>query len=134
MSFTKQSPLLSAGAFLVAPDTPLPPDWRLANASDATGWSRLANSLTGHQLEKELATTGWTFFFMAGPIATIAFGLSRPGMLDAALARLIAAVTLRKCNCLEIDSIEMRSFLRIPYVRISAHPRHIQKGVVFSSH
>ena len=132
MTLAGQSQSLSAGTFLIARGTPLPPAWRLEDDSVASGWSRLANSFDSHQLEKELVAAGWTFFFMAGAITTTAFGLSRPRRFDAALARLITAVRLQSCNCLEIDEVGMRSFLGMPYVRISAHSRHIQKGLVFS--
>ena len=133
MTLAAQWPSLSAGALLIAPGTPLPPGWLLEDDSVASGWSRVANTFDRHQLEKELGTAGWTLFFMAGAITTTAFGLSRLRMLDAALAHLFAAVRLQRCNCLEIDDVGMRSFLGIPYVRISAHSRHIQKGMVFSA-
>jgi len=65
--------------------------WRLEDDPVASGWSRLANTFARHQLEKELVTVGWTFFFMASPITTTAVGMSRLRMFHAALARLIAA-------------------------------------------
>jgi hypothetical protein len=34
-------------------------------------------------------------------------------------------------HCLEIEDVETRSFWGIPYVSVSGHARHIQKGVVF---
>ena len=125
-------PSLSVGALLIAPGTSLPPGWLLENGSVASGWSRVANTFDRFKLDKELRVTGWALLFMAGAITVTAFGLRRPRMLDAALTRLIAAVRLERCNCLEIDDIGVRSFLGIPYVRISAHPRHIQKGMLFA--
>jgi hypothetical protein len=53
-------------------------------------------------------------------------------MIHAALKRLIANVKLQKCNCLEIDDVATHSLLGMPYVSVSAHPRHIQKGMLFS--
>lgn len=123
---------MGAGALLIAPGTPLPPEWRLENNSVANRWSRVANTFDRLRLDKDLASTGWTFFFMAGAITATAFGWNQPRMLDAALVRLFAAVRRQACNCLEIDNIGMRSFLGIPYMSISAHLRHIQKGMVFS--
>jgi hypothetical protein len=122
---------LGPGALLIAPDTPLPPQWRLENSSIARGWSRVAHPFDHIQLEKELGAAGWSFFFMAGAITATAFGLNRQRLLDAALARLIAAARRQRCNGLEIDGVGMRSFFGIQYVSISAHPRHIQKGMVF---
>ena len=87
-----------------------------------------------HQLEEKLSAAGWRFFLMAGAIKTIGFGFARRTMIQAALKRLIAAVKLQKCNCLEIDTIAMRSFLGMPYVCLSAHSRHIQSGLVFANH
>lgn len=52
-------------------------------------------------------------------------------MIPAALKRLITAVGLQKCNCLEVNDIAPRSFLGMPYVSLSAHSRHIQIGRVF---
>lgn len=131
MTVGEHWPSLSIGSLLIAPGSPLPPEWFLEKGSVVSGWSRVTNTFDRLQLEKELATAGWTFFFMADAITTTAFGLSRSRMLNAALTRLIAAVRLQRCNCLEIDDVGMRSFLGIPYVSISAHPRHIQKGMVF---
>jgi hypothetical protein len=125
-------PSISAGARLVAPGTVVPPEWQVENDSSASGWSRLTTVPDNRQLESQLAGAGWTFFFMATTITATAFGFSRQRMFDAALARLIAAVSLQKCNCVEVDDVSVRSFVGIPYVRVSGHPRHIQKGMVFS--
>ena len=132
MTIAPQQSSVGAGTRLVAPGTLLPPQWQVEGYSADSRWSRLVKTIDNKQLESELASAGWTFFFMATTITTRAFGFSRPRMLNAAMARLMAAVTLHKCNCVEIDDISTRSFLGLPYVRIAAHPRHIQKGMVFS--
>ena len=91
----------------------------------------IKQTLTPTQLEKELSATGWTFFFMASPIRTTAFGFDRDKTIYAALKRGIKAVKQQRCNCLQIETLEMHSFLGIPYVSMSIRPRHIQKGLVF---
>jgi hypothetical protein len=50
----------------------------------------------------------------------------------AALKRVMASVREDGCNSLQIQAVERRSFLGMPYVSVSAHPRHIQKGNLFS--
>lgn len=95
-------------------------------------WIPVKHNLTPNDLEKELSTTGWTLFYLASPISSTAFGFNRAKMIHAALKRLIAQAKLQKCNCLEIDDVATRSFLGMPYVSISAHPRHIQKGLIFA--
>lgn len=132
MMLAEQSALLSAGTLLVAPGTPLPPAWRIEAGSVARGWTRLAHTTNSHEFDTELVTPGWTFFFMAGAITATAFGLTRLRRLDTALARIIAGVRLQRCNCLQIDDVWMRWVLGMPYVSISGHCRHIQKGIIFS--
>ena len=123
---------IAPGAILVEKSTRLPEPLRLEGDSTASGWAPVADNLDGHQLEKELSAAGWTFFYMAGSIRTTAFGFERQRMIHAALKRLITVVRLQRCNCLEIDDVAAHSFLGMPYVSLSAHSRHIQKGIVFS--
>jgi hypothetical protein len=91
----------------------------------------IKHSLTPQEFDKELSAAGWTFFFMAGTIRMTAFGFNRHRTVDAALNRCIKAARQQRCNCLQIESVEMRSFLGVPYVRVSARLRHIQKGLLF---
>lgn len=128
MTLEAQSRELLAGTLLVAPGTLVPPAWVLRDGAVAGGWQWLINSIGG----REFAGAGWTVFFMAGTISATARGSSGPKRLDAALARLIRIATRQRCNCLEIDDVGFRSFLGIPYTRISGHSRHIQEGLVFS--
>lgn len=114
------------GAVLVEGNTFLPDSLWLESDSNGGGWSRVRNHPDGGQLGKALAAAGWSFFFMAGGIRKISFGL------DGAMKRLIEAVKLQKCNCLEIDNVGAHSFLGMQYVSVSAHARHIQKSMAFS--
>jgi len=129
----KAIPMITPGAILIEKGTLLPEPLQLETESHASGWAGVTNNLDGHQIEKALSTAGWTFFYMAGAIKTTAFGFDRARMIHAALKRLIANVRRQKCNCLQIDEVEMHWFLGMPYVSVSAHSRHIQKGLAFSS-
>jgi hypothetical protein len=71
-------------------------------------------------------------FYLAGSIRTTAFGFNRAKTLDASLRRVVAAVREQGCNSLEIDNVVTDSFLGVPRVTVSAHPRHIQRGMVFT--
>lgn len=66
---------------------------------------------------------------MAGTIRTRGFGFDRQSMIQAALERMRETAVRENCNCLEIDEVAMRSFWGIPYASVSAHARHIQKGL-----
>jgi hypothetical protein len=122
---------ITAGSILIEEGTHLPNSVLLQSESYSSGWAAVKNVRS--TFEKEIKEAGWTFFFMAGEIKTIAFGFDRARMMRAAVQRLIANVRLQKCNCLAIDNVATHSFLGMPYVSVSAHSRHIQKGLVFSS-
>jgi len=54
--------------------------------------------------------------------------------LRSALKRLVAMVKSQSCNSIEITQVKQKSFLKLPYVSVWAHVRHLQKGqgLVFS--
>lgn len=124
--------MITPGVVLVERDALRPRCFELEAGSHPAGWMPIKHTSTPQQLEKELSATGWTFFFMAGPIRATAFGFNRDKTVHAALNRCIKAVRQLRCNCLQIESLEMHSFLGIPYVSLSVRPRHIQKGMLFA--
>ena len=69
---------------------------------------------------------------MAGEIKATVFGFDRQNALRAALKRLITDVKSQHCNSIEITRVVDKSFLRVPYVSVFAHARHLQKGMLFS--
>src|SRR5689334_9849702 len=119
--------MITAGTLLIQKGTPIPQFFQIGIDRYPNAWMPVTTNSNVHEFEKELATAGWTFFYMAGEIRTIAFGFDKPKMIDVALRRLMANVTLQKCNCLEIDKVATHSFLGLPYVSVSAHARHIQE-------
>jgi hypothetical protein len=127
----KAEQLIASGSILIENGAPLPQFFRAETESYPNGWVAIDSSLNFHERENELAATGWTFLYMASKFRATAFGFDRPKMVQRALKRLIARARLQKCNCLEIDEVAMHSFLGTPYVSVSAHSRHIQKGLVF---
>jgi hypothetical protein len=124
--------LITPGTILIQKGTLLPPAFRPGSESYPNAWVSVKSSLDPHDLEKELAALGWTFHYMAGKVRVTAHGFDRQKAFDKALTRLIAGAMRQKCNCLEIDEVATTSFLGVPGVSISAHTRHIQKGITFS--
>lgn len=124
--------MIGSGTILIEKDALHPRCFQLRDDSSPSAWMSVTHNLTPRELEKELSTTGWTFFYMASAIRMTAFGFDRAKTIHAALKHVIANVKRQKCNCLEIDGVAAHSFLGIPYVSVSAHPRHIQKGMLFS--
>ena len=129
MSHPKTDPV-TAGSILIAEGMLLPKPLLLQSGSDLKGWAEVKTSRS--TFEKEIQEAGWTWFFMAGEIRTTAFGFDRQKTLRTALQRLIAKVTSQHCNSIEIAQVTSNSFLKVPCVSVSAHPRHLQKGLTFS--
>lgn len=118
---------IAPGDILVEENTPLPASLHLESSSAVCGWALFADHLDAYQVEYKLAAAGWTTFFKAVTVTATAFGFERRKRIHGALKRLTANANRQRCNCLEIDDIATRSFLGVPYVSISAHPRHIQR-------
>ena len=124
--------MITTGTILVEKGTPVPQFFEIGPEMYPSAWTSVTQNRSSHESEKELAATGWTFFYRAGEIRKIAFGFDRQKTIDAALKRVIANVRLQKCNCLEIDRVRTHSFLGVPYASVAAHSRHIQKGSTFN--
>jgi hypothetical protein len=103
---------------------------RLPSGRDSSGWAALDGARPA--FEKEIQEAGWTFFFMAGEIKATAFGFDKEKTRRTALKRLLANVKSHDCNAIEIARVEDKTFLGMPYVSVSAHARHLQKGLTFS--
>jgi hypothetical protein len=125
--------MITSGTILIEKGTLLPQSFRLESQSHAGAWMSVGGDRSSNDVANELASTGWTFFYMAGTVTANAYGFDRLKTVNAALGRLIASARLQNCNCLEIDEVAMHSFLGMPYVSLSAHSCHIQKGALFSA-
>ena len=128
----KENSMITTGTVLIEKHAVRPQCFLLEDDSSTNAWMKVKHNLSSRELEVELSAKGWTFFYTAGSIRTMAFGFDRAKMIQAALKRVISNVRKQRCNCLEIDDVAAHSFLGMPYVSVSAHPRHIQKGMVFS--
>jgi hypothetical protein len=122
--------LITAGDLLVQEGINVPRSLRLPTEPHSTGWATVNG--TPAAFEKTIHEEGWTLFFMAGEIKTTVFGFNRQHVLRAALDRLITIVKSQHCNSIEITRVTDKSFLKVPYVSVTAHARHLQKGQVFS--
>ena len=94
-------------------------------------WMSVQHSFSSKELEAELSTNGWTFFYMASPIQIRAFGFNPIKRMASALNKIVAIVRKQGCNSLQIDRVSTHSFFGLEYLSVSAHPRHIQKGILF---
>lgn len=120
--------LIDAGTILMEEGTPIPQSVQLESKPYCSGWATIGNPRFA--FEKAIQEAGWTFFFVAGGITAAALGFDRNKTLHTAVRRIIATTKVRNCNSVEIIRVISTTFLGVPYVRVSAHLRHIQQGTV----
>ena len=123
---------IAAGDILVEGGAHLPNSLTVPGESSLPGWSAVKSDRP--TFEKAIRDAGWTLFFMAGDIKATVFGFDRQQTLRSALKKLVAVVKSQGCNSIEITQVREKSFLKVPYVSVWAHMRHLQKGqgMVFS--
>jgi hypothetical protein len=121
---------ITVGSIWIEGGTHLPNSLSLPNGSHSNGWSPLNGARA--TFEKAIHDAGWTFFFMAGEMHIDVFGFDRQKTLQTALRRLAARAKSHNCNGIEITQVTGKSLLKVPYVSVSAHARHLQKGLVFN--
>jgi hypothetical protein len=121
---------IAAGSILIDGGARLPNSLLLQGKPDSNGWTALNGARSA--FETEIREAGWTFFFMAGKVKTAVFGFDKRKALRTALKRLIANVKSHHCNGIEIEQVTEKTFLKLPYVSVSAHARHLQKSSTFS--
>ena len=111
---------------LIAGGTPMPASLRLEGLPDSSGWQSVECADRG-DFERKINRAGWIFSLMADEIKATVFGFDRGKALRAAIKRIIASVKFQRCNSLQITEVTAKSFLKLPYVHVSARSRHIQE-------
>jgi hypothetical protein len=95
-------------------------------------WSQV-KMLDGVSLDLKIRAAGWNFFFMATEVRVRFFGALGATRMQSALRRILAKVKQEHFNGLEVTGIVASHFLGVPYVTVSAHPRHMQLGSYLDS-
>jgi hypothetical protein len=119
---------IKKGTILIEEGTPLPESLRFESESNSNGW-RLVKNLNGYELDQKTTKAGWNLFYMAVEIKATAFGFDEEKALRKAVNRVLTRLKSEKFNCLEITQVAAKSFLGLPYMTVSAHPRHVQESV-----
>ncbi len=119
---------IKTGTILIEEGVLLPEALRFESEPYSKGW-RLVKNLDSRGLDQKIREAGWTFFFMAGDANATAVGSDLERTTRRAIKKVIASMELDRFNCLEISQVAARRFLGLPYVTVSAHPRHIQESM-----
>jgi predicted amino acid-binding ACT domain protein len=117
-----------SGTIFIREDTPLPENVSIESEAFLPGW-RVVRNLDRSTLARNIESTKWFFFYLAGAMRATVLGRDRPGTLRRAVKRVLAKQEGRKFNSLEITKVVLKRFLGIPFMSVTAHSRHIQQGI-----
>jgi hypothetical protein len=120
---------IKPGTMLIAEGAVLPESLQCETEPYAYGW-RLVKNFDSHSFNQMISQAGWNFFYIAGAIETSAFGSDEKKTTRKAIKQVIGKLKSKSFNCLEITLVAAKRSLGMPYVRVSAHSRHIQKSMV----
>jgi hypothetical protein len=118
----------TSGTIFIREHTLLPAGLAVESDAYLPGW-RTVRNLNGYGLSRKIEEAKWNFFYLAGDITSVGLGREGPESLRRAVRRVLANQKSEKFNSLEITDVVSKWFLVFPYVRITAHFRHIQQGV-----
>jgi hypothetical protein len=90
-------------------------------------WS-LVKERDGVAVGRKIHAAGWNFLFLAAEVKVLFFGALQAEKIQNALRRILGKVNPQHFNSLEVTGIDAKRFLGVPYVRVSAHSRHIQRS------
>jgi hypothetical protein len=113
------------GSVMVLLGTQTPSSVPLAVKAYWKNWKLVGNS-DAHDLDENLRRAGWNFFFVAGSVRGWTAG-SGETAIRRTMQRVLGKVKSAEFNCLQIAEIRIARFLGIPYVKVEAFSRHIQR-------
>lgn len=120
--------MIKAGTVLIKDGTLLPDAFALESESYSQGW-RLVTGLDGYEVDRKVHAAGWTFFYLAGENHTSVFGGAGQETVRRAIKQILSGPTTESVNCLEITRVVFKTFLRVPYAKVSFHLRNLQKSM-----
>lgn len=124
--------MIQAGMVLFKEGTLFPDGLTFESEPFSPGW-RSVKGLDGYAMDRKTPEVGWTFFYMAGESRTTAFGHEGQDTVRRATKKILAGLKSERSNSLEITSVVFKTFLGMPYARVSSHLRNMQKGMFLAA-
>jgi hypothetical protein len=119
------TPTVQVGTILIADRPQIAQFLSLASEPYSGKWN-VVQGLDGFAMDRKIHRAGWNFFFMAGEIKVMFFGILGTTRIQNAVRRILAKARPQGFNCLEVTGIVAKRFLGVSYTTVSAHSRHIQ--------
>jgi hypothetical protein len=118
----------TSGTMLIRENTLLPPGLEVESEVFLAGW-RIVKNFDRSALTRKIEGANWNFFYLAGEMRATVLGRDRSGTLRRAVKCVLAKQEGQKFNSLETTRVVSKRFLGIPFMRVTAHSRHIQQGI-----
>ena len=119
---------IDAGTILIKEGTLLPERFQLESEPYSKGW-RLVENLLGPGMDRQLFETGWSLFDIADEVRATAVGSDLEKTTRRAVKKVTTQMKSDRLNCIEITHVARKRFLGLPYLAVSAHPRHVQESM-----
>lgn len=123
------SSTLRVGALFMQAGTLIPRSLGVETEVCSPGWEWITN-LDGDNFDRKVRNAGWSFFFLAVKMQVLVWGHCTDKIVRKAVRRVLVRARPTQFNCLEVTELSARRFCGIPYVRLSAHSRHIQESAL----
>jgi hypothetical protein len=120
---------IKAGSILIAEGIFLPESMLFEREYCAQGWI-LVKNLDSNGMKQLVSKAGWSFLYMAGEIKTRIFDYDEEKARRKAIRQVLAKMSSKNFNCMEIIRITAKRFLGLPFVSVQARPRQIQESPV----
>jgi hypothetical protein len=120
---------VKTGTIVMKEGTLLPAGLEASSDAFLPGWRAFQN-LDGYAVSRKIEEENWQFFCLAGNIHATAVGRHRQKTLTRALKHMLASTAMEKYNALEVTEIASRWVLGVPYLKVSAHLRHVQESIL----
>ncbi len=121
-----------SGMILIREGALLPPDFALESEAFLPGW-RVVKNFDGYTLNRKMSQANWNFVRLTGVHKTRVVGRAYAETLRRGIARILDGLRGKKFNSLEITVVDLKHFVGLAFVSISANRRHIQGGLRVSS-
>jgi hypothetical protein len=120
---------IKTGTILMKEGTPLPAGLKATSDTFLPGWRAFQN-LNGYALSRKIEAENWQFFCLAGDVQATAVGRDRQKAITSAVKQILASTAAEQYNSLEVTEIAPKWFLGVPYLKVSAHLRHVQESIL----
>jgi len=118
---------LVKGSVVILSGTEVPTAVQLKVRAYWKGW-KIVRNWQGHAFGQELRKAGWNFFYIAGDVQGFWLGGDNESTVKRATQRALARIKGAAFNCAQVSEVAPGSFFGIPYIRVTLHSRHVQRG------